>query len=329
MKLSSRDEVIGGYFGLELNCNQNYLDEWGIAYQSARAALYAMLNHNKCQRIWLPKYICNSIIPAIEALGIEILRYDIDMTFRIKSEITLKVHDIVLYVNYFGICDAQEIELMSIFPTEKIIFDHSQAFFSKPKSVLATIYSPRKFLGVPDGGFLNTNEKISEQYQVDTGSVERAKHLLTRINDGAEAGYKDFKDADESLSDFIPMSMSNLTNRMLSAIDLVNVSKIRIDNFYYLHEKLGVLNELFIPQLSGAPLCYPLLIKSNKLRDILIRNKIFIAKYWADALDSVDNASDEYTLINDILAIPCDQRYRKSELNKVIALILSTSCIEL
>lgn len=328
MKLSNSDKVIGGYFGLELNANQNNLNEWGVAYQSARAALYAILDHTKCQRIWLPKYICSSIIPGIEALEVEILRYDISMTFRIKSKIELQNHDVLLYVNYFGICDNQEIELMSIYPNDQIIFDHSQAFFSKPKSVLASIFSPRKFMGVPDGGFLYTNEKVSDLALVDTGSVERAKYLLTRISDGAEAGYKDFQNADESLADFTPKKMSNLTSRILSSIDVDTIAKIRTDNFNYLHNKLGVLNELHIPQRCQAPLCYPLLIKSNKLRDVLISNKIFIAQYWADALGNVDKTSNEFTLINDLLAIPCDQRYTKIELDEVICLIFAASRME-
>jgi hypothetical protein len=319
--LKKQKNPIGGYFELELNSHRNKLDKWGVAYQSARASLYALIKQKKCERIWLPKYICGCVIPPIESLDIEILKYDIDLDFRIKSKIPLRDTDLLLYVNYFGICDLQEEELISEYTADQIIFDHSQAFYSRPKDVAATIFSPRKFFGLPDGGFLYTNTVIEDEYEVDTDSIERSKFLLTRLSSGAEAGYNEFKIADESLNDFYPKKMSTLTRKLLSSVDIDSVKTQRNINFNYLHSRLKKINELVIPNNINAPLCYPLLIRLDGLRDFLIKNKLFIAKYWPDVMESVDSGSVEDILVNNLLAIPCDQRYQEKDMNDIIDLI--------
>ena len=63
-------------------------------------------------------------------------------------------------MNYFGVCEKVQDELLLKYNSEQLVFDHSQAFFTPPKKCLATIYSPRKFFGVPDGGLLFTEVKI-------------------------------------------------------------------------------------------------------------------------------------------------------------------------
>ena len=56
----------------------------------------------------------------------------------------------VLYVNYFGLCDENVERLLQEVPKEKLIIDNSQALFALPSNAMATIYSIRKFIGVPD-----------------------------------------------------------------------------------------------------------------------------------------------------------------------------------
>ena len=65
----------------------------------------------------------------------------------------------LLYTNYFGI----KVEfIQSIIKKNKnIIIDNSQAFYAEPINGIDTFYSPRKFFGVPDGGYLSINKKIN------------------------------------------------------------------------------------------------------------------------------------------------------------------------
>lgn len=319
--------ALGGYFELELPTKKKSIDilESAHAFQSARAAFYALLKSGKPNRIWMPKYICNSMLSPLLMLDIEVLLYDINPDFSISSEVNLEHHDWLLYVNYFGVCDRQEQALLKRFNPSQLIFDHAQAFFSDPKNCLATIYSPRKFFGVPDGGLLITSLPIKEPKLVDDQSIDRCSHLLKRINTGPESGYEDFKLAEKTFDDPTPKKMSRLTQRLLRALDYHGVKEIRNENFNYLHENLKGINQLEIKLLDiNGALCYPLLTHKSTakaLRSWLVGQKVFTAKYWPETLARVTKNSFESQLAEELLPIPCDQRYSTSDMNRMISLI--------
>jgi len=147
---------IGGYFELELPESNGHFYSQALKFQSARAAFYALLETGKPQRVWMPKYICDSMLLPLQALKIEIVFYDLTEQFCVCDSVQLSEKDWLLYVNYFGICSLQETQLLKRFNSNQLIFDHSQAFYAPPLDGLATIYSPRKFFGVPDDGYLIT-----------------------------------------------------------------------------------------------------------------------------------------------------------------------------
>jgi hypothetical protein len=118
--------------------------------------------------------------------------------------------------------------------------------------------------------------------------------------------------------------MSKITNLLLKNINYKNVKEIRNSNFSYIHSHIGKFNELvnFIDSSQyHAPLAYPFMNKSKDLRNILIKNKIYIAKYWSNVLSLVDNNMIENYFVNNILPIPIDQRYSIRELNYIIKII--------
>src|SRR5439155_13727702 len=131
-----------------------------------------------------------------------------------------------------------------------------------------------------------------------------------RLDDSPEAGYHDFKRAEESLCITDPLKMSRLSERMLSAIDYGAIRRRRSDNFRFLHERLGYLNklELNYSRIDG-PLCYPLLIDNPTLRARLLADRVFVATYWPDVRERVAADSFERRLVDGCLPIPCDQRY--------------------
>jgi hypothetical protein len=308
MNLSTK--AIGGYFELELPPPLAHLYPDALKFQSVRAAFYALLSAGKPKRVWMPKYICDSMFSPLYALGIEIVFYDLTTQFNISDSVTLEVDDWLLYVNYFGICNEQELALLKRFNPSQVIFDHAQAFYTPPLNCLATIYSPRKFFGVPDGGFLVTQIPVIKPIEIEEKSISRCTHLLQRLDSNPESGYEAFKKADLSLNDIQPRGMSNLTNRMLTSIDYEVIRNKRNANFHLLHEKFEKINELKInTEFINSPMCYPLLINDATIRQRLLANRIFVATYWPSVLERVSADSIEYLLIEKCLPIPCDQRY--------------------
>lgn len=307
----SQSNAIGGYFELELPVGSGSLYPEAIKYQSARSAFYAVLDHCKPKRVWVPYYICDTMLAPLEQLGVETVFYSLNRDFTIAENIELAPSDKLLYVNYFGLCSNYQDELLQRFSPNQVIFDNSQAFFCSPKPCLATLYSPRKFFGVPDGGLLVTRLAMDGPESIDDASIDRSLHLLKRLAGDPEDGYEDYQRAEQSLQDIEPKRMSFLTESLLLSIDYQAIKRARENNFRALHKQLGSKNSLKIEveKLSG-PMLYPFIPAENakELKRDLIQKRCFVATYWSECLTRLDGFDNEKYLVESLVALPCDQR---------------------
>jgi hypothetical protein len=258
--------------------------------------------------------------------NIECVWYDVNEQLVVDENIRVNSDDWLLYVNYFGICNIKASELIQRFLPDQVVLDNSQAFFAPPlEEVLASIYSPRKFFGVPDGGLLVSRIQVPLPKMQDTGSFKRMSHLIRRLGGSPETGYADYQRAEDSLMELEPRRMSRLTERILSSVDFDNASKKRRENYLFLHERLGDENK-FAANISHftAPLCYPFLTSDAGLRDRLINNRIYIATYWPETISRV---SDEWAdrMVRKLLPLPIDQRYGQKEMQRIVSVILGGS----
>jgi hypothetical protein len=316
------DNAIGGYFELELPAPKGQLYPNALGFQSARAAFLALLRAGKPKRIWMPYYICGSMIESVIQAGIEPVFYHVDCDLHIAEKPILADGEWILYVNYFGIRDEYANFLLSTFGAQRVVIDCSQALFAVPDACLATIYSPRKFMGVPDGGFLVSSVPVNQPQQTDEESINRTTHLLKRLAFSPEAGYQDFQRENRSLIGQEPKGMSDLTRKILSTVDYGSIRAARKRNFGLLHNHLGRFNLLQIdPGRLAGPLCYPLLTRHKALRDDLIANKVFVAKYWPEILDQA-LTGDETFLVEHLVPLPCDQRYGPTEMQRIVDVCL-------
>lgn len=325
-ELTQQETAIGGYFQLELSTDNTHYHHNAHLYQSARAAFRSLLKAGRPTRVFIPKYICDAIISPLHEEKIDFEWYELDDSLDVPDSVALKDGEWLLYVNYFGVCQAQVDRLLERYPSKQIVFDFSQAFFDLSKSdALATIYSPRKFFGVPDGGLLLSSIDVNRPQVQDTKSQYRMSHLLKRMCEKPEKGYPDYLLAEDSLADSTPMLMSGLTQSLLRSIDYQFIQKRRMRNFTYLHTRLRSKNALVINEANlVAPLCYPFLTKNKKLRDFLLENRVFIPKFWRDADERVSPAWSE-KMINGLLPLPIDQRYGQEEMERMVSLI--TECV--
>jgi hypothetical protein len=313
--------AIGGYFELEVSQENRSFLPHALGYQSARAAFLALLQSVPAPRIWLPHFICDGMLAATRKLPIETCFYSLDTRLGIASDLYPAADDLILYVNYFGICSQQVADALHRFDPKRIILDNSQAFFSPPSSCLASIYSPRKFFGVPDGGLLCTSHPIKAPDEVDQTSILRMEHLLMRLGDCPEKGYKSYQNAEASLYDMYPKGMSQLTQRLLKSIDYPAAKLARERNFNTLHSQLGSLNSISIPTDELAPLCYPFLTSKTGIREKLRSRRIYTPSYWTDVLSRVEPNTTEAMLVQKLIPLPCDQRYTNSDMERIIGII--------
>lgn len=314
---------IGGYFEWEFPVNNGsfpYSD--GVLLNSGRHSLeYILRTLGQIKCLWIPYYTCDVVLQPIESLGIPYSFYHINKDFALAEDIELEVGEYLIYTNYFGIMD-EYCKKLAIRYGENLILDYAQAFYAPHMEGINTFYSPRKFVGIPDGGIAYTNKSIDIELQNDH-SYGRCAHLLKRHDLQPMDGYNDFKDSSHQIASSCLSKMSNLTQKMLSSLNYAAIMERRISNFTFLHAHLSDLNLLQIPSIESfsCSMVYPYQTNDTTLRARLIENQVFVATYWPNVLEWCNEGDLEYELCKNIIPIPIDQRYGIEDMKRIIELI--------
>lgn len=318
--------AIGGYFELaDFEEGKGFPHPDGILLNTGRNALeYILRSIGDVKRVFLPYYTCEVVLEPLKKLHIPWVFYHIDASFEIADEIHLKEGEYIIANNYYGIKDAY-IQSLAARYGDHLIVDCAQALFAHPIPGIKMFYSTRKFVGVADGGVAYLGTRADGEVFVH--GIERTtdhdKHLFTRKEFGAEAGFGEFRE-DEAKLDGQPVRwMSDTTKRILAHIDYGKVVARRRENFAILQDALGEKNCLRLPEMDSfvCPLIYPFLPGFDRnFRKELIDHKVFVAKYWPN-VHQLEGFEAEFDLANRVVAIPCDQRYGSKEMNRIIEII--------
>jgi hypothetical protein len=306
---------IGGYFELELNHFPEY-HQYAIKLNTARSALEYALRVNVYRKIYIPYYTCDVMLEPVKNAGIDFEFYHIGKGFMPMLD-SIETDAVLLFTNYFGICDRLVERVVDRFGD--VIVDNSQAFYTLPINAISTFYSCKKFFGVPDGSYLYCTKSINQEIETDL-SKDRMDHLIKRIELSAEAGFADFQANDISFTGQPIKRMSKLTQALMKNIEYDQVKKQRLENFDYLHRALQDRNEISIDRNAiNCPMAYPFLIDKKGIRHELINRKIFVAQYWPNVLEWVEQDCHEYYLATRLLPLPIDQRLDGFDLDRIIS----------
>lgn len=305
------NKEIGGYFGLDINGVYNNIGNT-VALNSARNCLRYAIRALQIKEIFIPFYTCPVVWQSIKKENCKISFYHIDNDF--LPTINFPKDAYILYTNYFGICAKNVKNLAQKY--KNLIVDNAQAFYM-PSHGIASFNSIRKFFGTPDGALLNITQKLEHNFDKDT-SYQRCSHLLKRIDINAQFGYEDFCHNDESLRNEDIKTISNLTSMIFNSINIEDARQKRLSNFEYLHKNLEKTNLLkFDIDSDDVPMVYPYLIKNDKLKSKLIKNKIYVATYWdPQPIETQEGIFQKY-----LLPLPLDQRYNNSDMQKILEVI--------
>ena len=164
---------IGGYFELECGNTPLYYPD-GIYLNTCRNGIIYLIRALGIKRLHVPYFTCQVVTDTIQKEKCKVIKYFLDENLMPTTDFT--VDEFVIYNNYFGVSGAKVNELSSIYPN--LIIDNAQAFYSKP-NCRATIYSPRKFFGLPDGGILRGEDIPVIEIEQGT-SIDTMSHLLKR-----------------------------------------------------------------------------------------------------------------------------------------------------
>lgn len=313
------DKEIGGYLELEQLQGKEFYSDIVALNNGCNALLYVLMAR-KVKKLYIPYFLCSCVSELCERYSYEYEYYEIANDFFPKFDKKLSGEEYLYVVNFYGQLRNQDIKRLKD-KYRNVIVDNVQAFFQRPIEHVDTIYSCRKFFGVPDGGYLATDTEIGRELNIDM-SRERMNHILGRFEGSATEYYDSYRENEEACKTWELRYMSKLTRNILSAIDYERVKEIREENYKILHEELGKINGMkFI--MGEGPFCYPFYCEDGDLvRAELIKNKIYVPTLWPNVLKNAPILERDFAV--NILPLPCDQRYREEDMKYIVEVIKDT-----
>lgn len=307
----------GGFIEFE-HYHGEMLHEDGIKLNSAQNCLRYLIREKGIETIWLPYFLCESVTEGCLKENIEVKYYHVDEALRPVFPDHVKDGDWMYVVNFYGQLTDAEISSYAR-RYENLILDNVQAYYHRPIAEIPTIYSCRKYFGVADGGILTGTEPSAQEYETDL-SYDRMEFLFGRFEKGANAFYSQYVGNNDLVGSLEIKKMSVLTENLLHGIEYERIRKVREENFSTLHAELGEINRLALT-CPIAPFMYPMLVENGaETRKRLIANKIYIPKLWPMDYHR-DEIELEYKLADNILPIPCDQRYTEEDMLYICSIL--------
>ena len=310
----------GGYMDMERYNGPEFHNDC-IKLNSARSALKYIIKARNIQTIYLPLLLCDSIYDTCIEENVNVIFYNINEDFKPVLPEKIEKSAYIYIINYYGRISKQYINKIKR-KYKNIILDNVQAFFDKHIEDIDTIYSCRKYFGVPDGAYLYTNKIIKESLNTSYSS-DKMLYILKRYEETAEKNYNLFLQNEEMIGKEDIEYMSRVTNNILKSIDYFGVKRIREKNYKYLNSKLSKYNIIKLKSKPNGPYMYPFCIKNGaEIRKKLQKDHLYIPKLWPyfEKNSNIDE-SQEIIMADNILPIPCDQRYNISDMKKIISII--------
>lgn len=301
---------IGGYIELE-RFRSPMLYEDGIKLNSGRNCLACLIETKGIKQIWMPSFLCASVFDLCGAYGVAVRRYAVDYNF-MPVDLDAAPNDYLYLVNYYGQITEEKLRALKL-RYRHLIVDNSQAYFSAPVNGVDTLYTCRKFFGVADGAVLFTDKPPA-------GRIERAEsmrymtHILGRFERTASEFYALSVENNKRLAGQPIQRMSRITENLLHGIDYEAVARRREDNYLFLHHTFGAINKLDL-QTPKGPFAYPLMIDEGaRVRKALQARKIYVPMLWPNVVSDSETTRTDRDLAENILPLPCDQRYGRDEM---------------
>ncbi len=333
--------LIGGMFGLETGTRgtRSPFEGRGLHLANARSAIALVARETRPRMTWLPSYVCKAVPGALSAVGAPFEWYPVGGDLRVRELGWLsrvEPGDLVVLVDYFGWpmdrdC-AREVRRRGA----RVLEDGAHALLSShvlgPEADFAVL-SPRKHLGVPDGGILLAKEGALDLSRI---GLEEAPARLRQRALAACAGRRAFDErggdrdwfrlfreveAEQPIGSFAASELARTT--LGSGFDWESARRRRLENHGTLAALLGSL--ALFPELpeGTVPLGFPVRHRSrDRIRDRLYSEEIYPPVHWPLAGFVPGTFRESHELAGEILTLPCDQRYGREHMERIARLVL-------
>lgn len=351
-----KSEIGSNFWEYELNAKKkkhglwwespDYSIEYFKSGRNAIKALCQMLNVSK-KSVLLPIYTCSTVIDPFVDEGWEVDFYGINRDLTLNREALLRIFEkklpsMVLFHSYFGLNtlkDDSDLICQLHDNGTLIVEDITQSLLSQHHIPIADYYvsSLRKFLAIPDGGFLisrtsftdvkkencdskiaklafeafDLKEKYFENENPDVKALFRRKYQELNLLIGNNY----------QIREICPESL-----KVFEAFDNKLAGIKRRENYSYLLQNIQGLDYIK-PSLSAeidndVPLYLPVYVESvrKEFQTYMANNHVYCPVIWPKALQLKDVDYETEYMYQNMICFPIDQRYGIEEMSKVVNL---------
>jgi dTDP-4-amino-4,6-dideoxygalactose transaminase len=342
LRAAAGNRIIGGMFGLPPDVSDSsaataptFLGPGCVSLANGRSALRVLFALLAPPQVWLPSYLCPSVLEVVDR-GSALRFYEVDASLQIASVDWLQrvnAGDAVVAIDYFGFRPDPGPFAAARARGAWIVEDACQALLTSGVGGDAdfVVFSPRKFVGVPDGGVLvSSRAGVLDPITLAPPpadwwrlALEAALRRREFDADGVDRGWFSLFQTAEETSPVGPFSMSELARTLLTnCFDYADIARRRINNYRILAETLA--HFLVFPSLpSGVvPLGCPIRIANrDAVLTSMFAERIYPPVHWHIRNQVPDEFEASHGLASTIMTVPCDQRYGFDDMQRMAALI--------
>ena len=333
-----RPKIIGGMLALESTAAVTqtpppFAANRSLLLATARGAVRLLCDILRPPRVWLPSYLCDVVIAPIAESGCDVVFYRIDAELRADDPDTLGdvgPGDIVVFIDYFGFSECESVGALARARGAWVVEDACQALFKTAMSHTAdyALMSPRKFLGVPDGGILLARAGVpfvsdhlpgaDTTWWLKAFDASRRRAMFD-IAGGERDWFRAYQEVEASAPS-APCRMSELSRLILDCcVPWTHVARQRRENYAVLAAELGEFAWRDTLPDGCVPVGFPLRVANrDDVRSHLFAHDIFPPVHWP--LHQVPaEFNDSHVVSAQLMTLPCDQRYDTEDMRRMAA----------
>ena len=336
----SQRAPIGGFFQThargDRTAGRSVLDAWTerrpyAAFVNARSAFASLAAEHPSATIWLPAFLCPEMAQAVDAARTRF--YPLEEGFEpdlAELEAEAEPGDLVLVCAYFGLPVGPGVRsVLERRPDLIIVEDRAQALNPGPAVPGAwRLYSPRKLLGVADGGLLvapRAGQPVRQPSERPNAPALwgaprlRAQDPLGRNNGVWHAANQ----AKEAAMAVTRAAMTGKSRAILGATPLAGLAAARLRNWRALDAHLRSWSALPL-DLPAPPLGYVLRLPPDRRQGLLAglhAERIFAAVHWPSIAAPAREFRREAQWARELITLPCDHRYGAADMARIAATV--------
>lgn len=327
---------VGGFFERHPPCaaggEASLLAAWTAgrpysAFVNARSAFQALAWTWPEATVWLPAFVCDDLLDP--GLAARTRFYPVLDGFEpdlVAIDTEARPGDLVVFVAHFGLPLGLETRAFAARrPDLRIVEDRAQALDAGPSLPGAwLLFSPRKLLGVADGGLLVAPDAAQgpplPKGTADSVALWRAPLLRAGDPEGrANAGWHAANQAKEAAMTVGQQAMTEQSLAILANVAVESLAHPRRANWAVLDRGLRPWSAL--PAEPGAPpLGYVLRLQAEQ-RDLLLAGlhaqRIFAAVHWPRIAAPAAAFPRETAWTRELVTLPCDHRYGAATMERI------------